>query len=154
MNISITFQHLWLTGIYDRHFKMHPDSFLIYNGFIRSFTNDGVSVLSVWSDDLFSEWWGVSRCPSLLLHFGILGDIPLIITKMSMLFLIICKENHSEILSFRRVKSSSKTLDRKVINQRKSYVNFGFIWVHFAFLASEPHSNRYSTHFLLIFLYH
>ena len=67
------------------------------------------------------------------------GDLPLIISKITVIFPIINKrgkvghmkneksyKNHSEILSFRRVKSSSKTLDRKVINQRKSYMNFVF----------------------------
>ena len=35
-------------------------------------------------------------------------------------------QNHSETILFRRAKSPSKTLDRKVINQCKSYVNFVF----------------------------
>ena len=50
-------------------------------------------------------------------------------------------QNHSEILSFRRVKLSSKALDRKVINQSKSYVNFIFSGC----ISFFEHINHYTT---------
>ena len=128
--------HFWFITDSSVHFQMieaYPFDMIGW----PSFRNDGNV-----SDDY--------SCPS----FRNWGDLPLIISKRNIIFFIIYKEKHSEILSFRRVKSSSKTLDRKVINQCKSYANFDFIWVHFAFLTCEPHSNRYWTRFLLIFLYH
>lgn len=73
----------------DRHLKRHTDLFLIYDGFIRSFSND-------WRDHLFGMIGGALRddlsslwqtAPS----FRKRRDLPLIITKEFFIFFIIEK---------------------------------------------------------------
>lgn len=73
----------------DRHLKRHTDLFLIYDGFIRSFSND-------WSDHLFGMIEALFGMISLFYDkpapsFRKRGDFPLIITKEFFIFFIIEK---------------------------------------------------------------